>query len=73
LLWLLANQPEVILSREMLLKSLRGIEYDGMDRSIDTRIVGLRKRLADTENKPIQIITVRGKGYMFAPDPSDNN
>lgn len=68
LLWLLANNPEVIYSRETLLKSLRGIEYDGTDRSIDTRIVGLRRKLADNRAKPVRIITVRGKGYMFAPD-----
>jgi len=72
LLWLLAHHPEVILSREMLLKSLRGIEYDGTDRSIDTRIVGLRKKLADSRTKPFRIITVRGKGYMFAPDAWDS-
>lgn len=68
LLWLLAQHPEDILSREMLLKSLRGIEYNGLDRSIDTRIVGLRKKLADDRAKPFRIITVRGKGYMFVPD-----
>lgn len=72
LLWLLAHHPEDILSREMLLKSLRGIEYDGIDRSIDTRIVGLRKKLSDSRAKPFRIITVRGKGYMFAPDAWGN-
>jgi len=68
LLWLIANHPEVVLSREFLLKSLRGIDYDGTDRSIDTRIVGLRKKLSDSRTKPFRIITVRGKGYMFVPD-----
>jgi len=68
LLWILANNPEVILSRETLLSSLRGIEYNGVDRSIDIRIVGLRKKLSDNDTKSVRIITVRGKGYMFAPD-----
>lgn len=72
LLWLIAHHPEEILSRQMLLKSLRGLDYDGVDRSIDTRIVGLRKKLADSRTKPFRIITVRGKGYMFDPDAWSN-
>jgi len=68
LLWLIASHPEVVLSREFLLKSLRGIDYDGTDRSIDARIVGLRKKLLDSRTRPFRIITVRSKGYMFVPD-----
>jgi len=68
LLWLFANHPDEILSREVMVKSLRGIEYDGIDRSIDIRVVGLRKKLSDSSTKPFRIITVRGKGYMFVPD-----
>ncbi len=68
LLWLFANHPEEILSRDMLLKSLRGIEYDGTDRSIDARLVRLRKKTGDNASKPFRIITVRSKGYMFVPD-----
>jgi len=68
LLWYFAKNPEVILSRDVLLKSLRGIDYDGTDRSIDTRVVGLRKKLLDNTKSPYRIITVRGKGYMFVPD-----
>ena len=68
LLWLLAHHPEDVLSRERLLKSLRGIDYNGLDRSIDTRIVSLRKKVNDNPEKPFRIITVRGKGYMFVPD-----
>ncbi len=41
LLWLLANSPEQPLSRNDIMQALRGIEYDGLDRSIDNRIVSL--------------------------------
>lgn len=68
LLWLLASHPEEILSRDILLKTLRGIEYDGIDRSVDSRIVGLRKKTGDNPSRPFRFITVRNKGYMFAPD-----
>lgn len=68
LLWLLASQPEVVLSRDVLTKALRGIEYDGIDRTVDNKIVALRKKLSDNSLSPQKIITVRGKGYLFVPD-----
>ncbi|HHB1593313.1 TPA: response regulator [Vibrio campbellii] len=68
LLWVLAGHPEQTLSREWLTKTLRGIEYDGTDRTIDNRVVTLRKKLGDTTTPPQKIITVRGKGYLFMPD-----
>ncbi|EID4417950.1 response regulator [Vibrio vulnificus] len=68
LLWLLATSAEQVLSRESLTKALRGIEYDGVDRTIDNRVVTLRKKLNDTATPPKKILTVRGKGYMFMPD-----
>ena len=68
LLWLLASHPEEILSRESLTRTLRGIEYDGTDRTIDNRVAILRRKLADISVPPKRILTVRGKGYMFLPD-----
>ena len=68
LLWVLASHPEQTLSREWLTKTLRGIEYDGTDRTIDNRVVTLRKKLGDSTTPPQKIITVRGKGYLFMPD-----
>jgi len=68
LLWLLACHAEQILSRDFLMKTLRGVEYDGLNRSMDTRIVSLRKKIGDNTSKPFRILTVRGKGYMFMPD-----
>ncbi|MBJ7537898.1 response regulator transcription factor [Marinomonas transparens] len=68
LLWLLANNPEKPVSRDQISQSLRGIEYDGQDRSIDNKIVSLRKKLGDSHGLPRRIITVRGKGYLFITD-----
>lgn len=65
LLWLLAQHPDTPLSREELVRETRGIEYDGVDRTIDNRIVTLRKKLQDNASQPQRIITVRGKGYLF--------
>lgn len=68
LLWLLATHPEEPLSRDRIMKTLRGIEYDGIDRSVDNRVLSLRKKLNDSAGIPKRIITVRGKGYMFITD-----
>ncbi|KKA44222.1 MULTISPECIES: response regulator [Salinivibrio] len=68
LLWHLASQPDEVHTRDTLTRALRGIEYDGVDRTVDNKIVTLRKKLGDTSSNPQKIITVRGKGYLFVPD-----
>jgi two-component system response regulator RstA len=68
LLWLLASHAEEILSRDFLYRSLRGIEYDGIDRSIDTKIATLRRKLGDSASMSTRFITVRSQGYLFVPD-----
>jgi len=68
LLLLLAIHAGKILSREDILQEIRGIDYDGIDRSIDLRISRLRKKLGDDPECPGLIKTVRGRGYLFAGD-----
>jgi len=68
LLWLLASKAGQVLSRDEISESLTGVEYDGLDRSIDIRISRLRKLLGDDPSKPQGIKTVRGKGYLFVAD-----
>lgn len=65
LLVLLAGRAGQILSRDDLLQALRGIQFDGLDRSIDARISRLRRKLGDLAEEPERIKTVRGKGYLF--------
>jgi len=68
LLTLLATQPGCVLSRDTLFRELRGLPFDGLDRSVDVCIARLRKKLGDTNNPARRIKTVRGKGYLFAAD-----
>ncbi|MCP4351090.1 MAG: response regulator [Desulfobacterales bacterium] len=68
LLWLLAEQAGKILDRDEILTRLRGIGYDGMDRSVDMRISRLRKKLGDDSAKPCRIKTVWAQGYLFVKD-----
>lgn len=67
-LWLLASQADTVISRTELVSQLRGIDYDGFDRSIDIRISRLRKKLNDSISTPCKIKTIWGKGYLFASD-----
>lgn len=68
LLWLLTSNPGRIMSREEIFSELRGIEYDGQDRSIDVRISRIRPRIGDDPEHPRLIKTVRGKGYLFVSE-----
>lgn len=71
LLWLLAENAGKILSRDQIFVHMRGIEYDGMDRSVDVRISHLRKKLEDNTEQPNRLKTVWGKGYLFVADTWD--
>jgi two-component system response regulator RstA len=66
LLWQLASHAGEIMKREDLLKKLRGVSYDGLDRSIDVAVSRLRKKLGDNPLEPFRIKTVRNKGYLFS-------
>ena len=68
LLWLLASNAGRILSREDIFERLRGIEYDGQDRSIDVRISRIRPKIGDDPENPKRIKTIRSKGYLFVKD-----
>lgn len=67
LFWFLANNAGKILSRDDILLELRGIEYDGIDRSVDIGISRLRRKF-DNVDKPERIKTIRGSGYLFVAD-----
>lgn len=65
LLMAFLRQPSQPLSRGALLSVLRGREWTYFDRSIDTMVARLRKKLADGSDRPPLIRSVRGVGYVF--------
>ena len=68
LLHFLARNAGKVLSRDDIFNNIRGIEYDGLDRTVDVRISRLRKKLQDNPSAPQRIKTVWGKGYLFVGD-----
>ena len=65
LLYVLAVNPGIVLSRERLLEKVWGYEYVGDTRTVDVYIRHLREKLADDADNPRFIETVRGVGYRF--------
>ena len=66
LLIALAERPNRVLTRDMLLDLLRGRQAGPFDRAIDVAVSRLRRKLED-DGRHAQIIkTVRGGGYVLA-------
>ncbi|HMB14925.1 MAG TPA: response regulator [Pelovirga sp.] len=68
LLALLAGHAGTILDRERIYSEMRGIDYDGLDRSIDIAISRLRKKLEVDPAQPHRIKTIWRQGYLFVMD-----
>jgi two-component system alkaline phosphatase synthesis response regulator PhoP len=66
LLAVLAQNPGAVFSREQLLERIHGIAYDGFDRSVDSHIKNLRRKLEADPLEPELILTIYGIGYKFA-------
>lgn len=67
-LWYLAQSAGKVVHRNELVKAIRGIDYDGFDRSMDIIVSRLRKKLGDDANNPFRIKTIWGQGYLFVID-----
>jgi DNA-binding response OmpR family regulator len=65
LLRLLAANPGRVFSREYLLDRLWGEGYGGFDRTVDTHILRLRKKLGGPGTPGERIVTLWGVGYKF--------
>jgi two-component system phosphate regulon response regulator OmpR len=67
LLKALAEHPNQPLSRERIL-NLNQREWDPFDRSVDLRVMRLRRKIEPDPEHPRFIRTVRNEGYVFVPD-----
>lgn len=68
LLTLLASKPRQVLSRDLIIERIWGIDFKGDEQTINVHIKRLRRRL-ESFAPDVQIVTVRGVGYKLEVYP----
>ncbi len=56
-------------SRKAILEEVWGLHEDTDTRAIDNFIVRLRRYIEEEPSKPRHLLTIRGLGYQFEPEP----
>lgn len=56
------------ISRQRIFQVLKGVEYNGIDRSVDIKISRVRNKLKEIGVNPNVITSIRSKGYLFSED-----
>ena len=59
------RRPNRVFSRNELINRVQGYDFEGYDRTIDTHIKNLRKKIAQQLSGQEIISTVYGVGYKF--------
>jgi DNA-binding response OmpR family regulator len=68
LLETLAKEPGRAFSRLDLLERVFGLDYEGLERTVDVHVMNLRKKIEPDPNRPTIVQTVFGIGYRFAEE-----
>ena len=68
LLRILMENPNRAFTRGELIEKALGYSYEGMERTLDTHIKNLRKKIEDDPSDPQYIETVFGVGYRLRED-----
>lgn len=68
--YLIRNSGRVV-SRKSILENVWGLHEDTDTRAIDNFVVRLRRYLEDDPSQPKHLLTVRGIGYRFVPEPAE--
>ena len=66
LLAVLMNHAGTVVTREDLVRTVLGREFSPYDRSIDTHVCNLRKKIGRLKDGTDRIKAVRGTGYLYA-------
>jgi DNA-binding response OmpR family regulator len=73
LLEVMSREPGRAFSRADLVRKVLGIDYEGLDRTIDVHLMNLRRKIEPDPANPIYILTVYGYGYRFGSTPADQS
>jgi two-component system phosphate regulon response regulator OmpR len=66
LLAALAQRPQRVVTRDTLMDLAKGRQWEAYDRSIDSQVARLRRKIEPDPANPTLIRSVRGEGYLFA-------
>lgn len=69
LLKVLMGRPERVFTRNELLDQVQGYQFEGYDRTIDSHVKNLRRKISERLPGHEVIVTVYGVGYKFSPPP----
>jgi DNA-binding response OmpR family regulator len=72
LLVVLAENAGRVLSRDEILRRVKGSGLEPFDRSIDVHVSRIRAAIEPDPKSPRRILTVRGVGYVFAKDQASS-
>jgi two-component system alkaline phosphatase synthesis response regulator PhoP len=65
LLGVLVKEPGRVFSRAQIIEKALGLDFDGIDRTIDVHILKLRRKLEPDPHRPRFIKTIYGAGYKL--------
>ena len=65
ILFTLASTTQKVFTRESLVESALGYQFEGYERSIDAHIKHIRQKIGDDPKNPTFILTIYGVGYKF--------
>jgi DNA-binding response OmpR family regulator len=61
----LASSPGRVFSRGELINRVRGYEFDGYERTVDSHVKNLRRKVESDPHSPVVVETVLGAGYRL--------
>lgn len=71
ILYTFAKSPNRVYSREQIIAFALDDDFDGYDRTIDSYIKSIRKKIEPNPRRPKYIVTVHGIGYKYVPDKKE--
>lgn len=66
LLELFLRHPQRVMTRDEIMNGLKGQDWSAFDRSVDSAIARLRRKIEPDADRPRHIKTVRSVGYVFS-------
>lgn len=64
----LIKYPNRVFSRDELIRTAFGDDFEGYDRAVDSHIKNLRQKIETDSKNPVYVVTIHGFGYKFGGD-----